>query len=125
MGFSMLAYLNANLRPGIDIVMQTVKLSEQLKDADLVITGEGRLDSQTLHGKTPMGVTREANKQGIPVIAIAGCVSDDANILLDHGIDAIFSVTPRAMALDQALASASDNLYHCAVNIAHLYRLGR
>ncbi|WP_428636745.1 glycerate kinase [Shewanella sp.] len=125
MGFAMLAYLKAKLRPGIDIVMQTVKLSEQLKGADLVITGEGRLDSQTLHGKTPMGVTREANKQGIPVIAIAGCVSDDANILLEHGIEAIFSVTPRAMALEQVLASASDNLYHCAVNIARLYRLGR
>ncbi|MCG9713687.1 glycerate kinase [Shewanella insulae] len=125
MGFAMLAYLGAKLRPGIDIVMETVRLSEHLKGADLVITGEGRLDSQTLHGKTPMGVTREANKQGIPVIAIAGCVSEDANVLLDHGIDALFSVTPRALPLEEVLAGARHNLYSCAVNVARLYRLGR
>lgn len=125
MGFAVLAYLNAELKPGIDIVMKTVDLTSALKGADLVITGEGRLDSQTLHGKTPMGVTREANKQGIPVIAIAGCVSDDANVLLDHGIDAIFSITPRAMALEHVLASAKHNLYTTSINIAALYNTNR
>lgn len=125
MGFAVLAYLNAELKPGIDIVMKTVDLATRLNGADLVITGEGRLDSQTLHGKTPMGVTREANKQGIPVIAIAGCVSDNANILLEHGIDAIFSVTPRAMQLDRVLASAKHNLYTTSVNIAALYNTNR
>ncbi|MCE9678220.1 glycerate kinase [Shewanella sp. AS1] len=123
MGYGMLAYLKAELRPGIDIVMETVDLASKLFGADLVITGEGRLDSQTLMGKTPMGVTREANKQGVPVIAIAGCVSDDANVLLDHGIEAIFSITPRAMELKQVLASAEHNLLATATNIASLYKL--
>ncbi|MCZ4338887.1 glycerate kinase [Shewanella colwelliana] len=125
MGFAVLAFLNADLKPGIDIVMKAVGLANTLKGATLAITGEGRLDSQTLHGKTPMGVTREANKLGIPVIAIAGCVSDDANILLEHGIDAIFSITPRAMALESVLSNAKHNLYTTSINIAALYNTNR
>lgn len=125
MGFAVLAYLKGELKPGIDIVMKTVDLAEALKGADLVITGEGRLDSQTLHGKTPMGVAREANKLNIPVIAIAGCVSDDANVLLNHGFCALFSTTPRAMPLNQVLASAKHNLYSTSVSIAALYNTNR
>lgn len=123
MGLGTMAFLNAKLRPGIDIVMETVKLSEKLIGADLVITGEGRLDSQTLHGKTPMGVTRLAKAQQIPVIAIAGCVSDDANVLLDHGIDAMFSITPRSLPLEEVLANAKHNLFTTSQNIAALYAM--
>ncbi|MEI6860440.1 MAG: glycerate kinase [Shewanella sp.] len=123
MGLGAMAFLNATLKPGIDIVMETVKLDQKIAGADLVITGEGKLDSQTLHGKTPMGVTRVANSQGIPVIAIAGCVSDDANILLEHGISAIFSITPRALPLEQALANAKHNLFTTSQNIAALYAM--
>lgn len=123
MGLGAMAFLNAKLRPGIDIVMETVKLSEKLIGADLVITGEGRLDSQTLHGKTPMGVTRLAKAQQIPVIAIAGCVSDDANVLLDHGIDAMFSITPRSLPLEEVLANAKHNLFTTSQNIAALYAM--
>ncbi len=123
MGLGVMAFLSASLRPGIDIVMETVKLDDKIKGADLVITGEGRLDSQTLHGKTPMGVTRVANSQNIPVIAIAGCVSDDANILLEHGIDAIFSITPRALPLEEVLANAKHNLFTASQNIAALYAM--
>ncbi|MCG9696202.1 glycerate kinase [Shewanella sp. Isolate11] len=125
MGYAVLAYLNAQLRPGIDIVMETVDLASHLVDADLVITGEGRLDSQTLMGKTPMGVANAAKQFGVPVIAIAGCVSEDANILLQHGFNAIFSVTPRAMELQQVLSSAQHNLLSTAVNIAALYNTNR
>ncbi|WP_065188559.1 glycerate kinase family protein [Shewanella woodyi] len=121
MGLGVMAFLGASLRPGIDIVMETVKLDEKIKGAQLVITGEGRLDSQTLHGKTPMGVTRIANALQIPVIAIAGCVSDDANILLKHGISAIFSITPRALPIEEVLASAKHNLFTTSHNIAALY----
>lgn len=123
MGLGTMAFLNAKLRPGIDIVMETVKLSEKLIGADLVITGEGRLDSQTLHGKTPMGVTRLAKAQHIAVIAIAGCVSDDANVLLEHGIDAMFSITPRSLPLEEVLANAKHNLFTTSQNIAALYAM--
>ncbi|GIU24498.1 glycerate kinase [Shewanella schlegeliana] len=123
MGLGVMTFLNAQLKPGIDIVMETVNLAGLLENADLVITGEGRLDSQTLHGKTPMGVAGVAKAQGLPVIAIAGCVSDDANVLLEHGIDALFSITPRALPLVEVLASAKHNLYSTAKNIAALYAL--
>ena len=123
MGLGVMAFLGAELKPGIDIVMQTVNLAKAVKGADLVITGEGRLDSQTLHGKTPMGVAAVAKAQHIKVIAIAGCVSDDANILLQHGIDALFSITPRALPLAEVLTSAKHNLYCTSKNIAALYAL--
>jgi len=123
MGLGVMAFLNATLKSGIDIVMETVKLDEKITGADLVITGEGRLDSQTLQGKTPMGVARIARAQNIPVIAIAGSVSDDANVLLDHGIDSIFSITPRAIPLEEALASVQHNLQTCPRNIAALYAM--
>ncbi|GIU17668.1 glycerate kinase [Shewanella sp. MBTL60-007] len=123
MGLGVMTFLNAQLKPGIDIVMETVNLANLTKGADLVITGEGRLDSQTLHGKTPMGVAGVAKAQGVPVVAIAGCVSDDANMLLEHGIDALFSITPRALPLAEVLASAKHNLYSTAKNIAALYAL--
>ncbi|ABZ77353.1 Glycerate kinase [Shewanella halifaxensis HAW-EB4] len=123
MGLGVMAFLGAELKPGIDIVMETVNLAGLAKGADLVITGEGRLDSQTLHGKTPMGVAGVAKAQGISVIAIAGCVSDDANVLLEHGIDALFSITPRALPLAEVLSNAKHNLYSTAKNIAALYAL--
>ncbi|QLE84948.1 glycerate kinase [Shewanella sp. Scap07] len=125
MGLATMAFLDAELKPGIDIVMHAVELADKLNGADLVITGEGRLDSQTLHGKTPMGVLREASQQQIPVIAIAGCVSEDANILLEHGFKAIFSVTPRSLPLAEVLAGAKHNLYSTAVNVAAMYQLGQ
>ncbi|MGS0695719.1 glycerate kinase [Shewanella sp. 0m-4] len=123
MGLGVMTFLGAELKPGIDIVMETVSLKELVINADLVITGEGRLDSQTLHGKTPMGVASVAKAQGIAVIAIAGCVSDDANMLLEHGIDALFSITPRALPLAEVLSSAKHNLYSTATNVAALYAL--
>lgn len=123
MGLGAMAFLGAELKPGIDIVMHTVDLASHIQGANLVITGEGRLDSQTLHGKTPMGVASVANSLNVPVIAIAGCVSDDANILLAHGFSALFSITPRALALAEVLANAKSNLYACSKNVAALYAL--
>lgn len=123
MGLGVMAFLDAQLKPGIDIVMHTVDLASHIKGASIVITGEGRLDSQTLHGKTPMGVAGVANSLNVPVVAIAGCVSDDANILLEHGFSALFSITPRALPLAKVLGNAKGNLYACSKNVAALYAL--
>ncbi|QQX78882.1 glycerate kinase [Shewanella sp. KX20019] len=125
MGLGVMAFLKAELKPGIDIVMNTVDLAAHIEGASLVITGEGKLDSQTLHGKTPMGVAGVANQFNVPVIAIAGCVSDDANVLLDHGFKALFSITPRALPLADVLANAKANLYATSKNVAALYSLSR
>ncbi|MBY3788520.1 glycerate kinase [Photobacterium carnosum] len=125
MGAALLGLFNAQLRSGIEIVIDAVHLGDIIKDADLVITGEGRIDSQTIHGKTPIGVARTAKKYHKPVIGIAGCLSQDCGVVYDHGIDAVFSVVPTAMNLEQAFKNAAINVELTARNIAAIYCLGR
>jgi len=125
MGAALLGMLNARLRPGIEIVIETLQLEEALRDADLVITGEGRLDSQSIHGKTPIGVARVAKRFGLPVIGIAGSLSKDYKVVHQHGIDAAFSVLDRVVSLEEALAEAADNLEVTARNVAAVWRLAQ
>ncbi|MCD9529857.1 glycerate kinase [Photobacterium carnosum] len=125
MGTALLGLFNAQLRSGIEIVIDAVNLGDIIKDADLVITGEGRIDSQTIHGKTPIGVARTAKKYHKPVIGIAGCLSQDCGVVYDHGIDAVFSVVPAAMSLEHAFNNAAVNIELTARNIAAIYCLGR
>ena len=125
MGATLLGLFNAQLRSGIEIVIDAVHLGDIIKDADLVITGEGRIDSQTIHGKTPIGVARTAKKYHKPVIGIAGCLSQDCGVVYDHGIDAVFSVVPAAMSLEHAFNNAAVNVELTARNIAAIYCLGR
>ncbi|NLU16258.1 glycerate kinase [Serratia liquefaciens] len=125
MGAALLGMLNARLRPGIEIVIETLRLEEALRDADLVITGEGRLDSQSIHGKTPIGVARVAKRYGLPVIGIAGSLSKDYQVVHQHGIDAAFSVLDRVVSLEEALAEAADNLEVTARNVAAVWRLAQ
>ena len=123
LGPALLGLFNATLRPGIEIVMDAVNLNDVLSNADLVITGEGRIDSQTIHGKTPIGVARTAKKYNLPVIGIAGCLSDDCDVVHDYGIDAIFSVVPRSVSLDIALKEAAINVENTARNVAAIYSM--
>ncbi|PSV19484.1 glycerate kinase [Photobacterium leiognathi subsp. mandapamensis] len=125
MGAALLGLFNAQLRPGIEIVMDAVNLADVLKDADLVITGEGRIDSQTIHGKTPIGVARTAKRFNKPVIGIAGSLSYDCNVVHEHGIDAVFSVVPRSVSLAEALSEAAINVELTARNVAAIYALAR
>ncbi|PHZ59332.1 glycerate kinase [Photobacterium leiognathi] len=125
MGAALLGIFNAQLRPGIEIVMDAVNLADVLQDADLVITGEGRIDSQTIHGKTPIGVARTAKRFNKPVIGIAGSLSYDCNVVHEHGIDAVFSVVPRSVSLAEALAEAAINVELTARNVAAIYALAR
>ncbi|GEA59708.1 glycerate kinase [Vibrio comitans] len=125
LGAALVGLLNAELRPGINIVMDAVNLDSIVADADLVITGEGRIDSQTIHGKTPIGVARAAKKHNLPVIGIAGCLSADCGVVHAHGIDAVFSVVNRSVDLPTALAEAAENIELTARNVAALYMMKR
>ncbi|MFA0085055.1 glycerate kinase [Vibrio sp. 10N.261.51.F12] len=118
LGAAFLGLFNASLRPGIQIVMDAVNLSDVVKDADLVITGEGRIDSQTIHGKTPVGVARTAKQTQVPVIAIAGSTAKDCHVVYDHGIDAVYSVVLGATDLPTALKEAAFNVEMTSRNIA-------
>lgn len=105
LGAGLMAFLNAELKSGIDIVIEAAKLDEHVKDADLVITGEGMIDSQTIYGKTPIGVAKVAKRYDIPVLGIAGTLSDDCDVVYEHGIDALNSIAPGPISLNDAMTN--------------------
>lgn len=123
MGAALLAFCGADLRRGIEIVTEALGLEALVKDADLVITGEGRIDSQTIHGKVPIGVAKVAKRHNKPVIGIAGSLTADVGVVHQHGLDAVFSVLYTICTLDEALENAGDNVRMTARNIAATLRL--
>lgn len=118
LGASLLAFLNADLKRGIDIVLNAVNFDAEVQEADLVITGEGRIDSQTIYGKTPIGVAKAAKKYGVSVIGLAGSLSDDSHVVHEHGIDALFSIVPGVIKLPEAFEHAAVYMERSARNIA-------
>ena len=127
LGFAFLAFLPSSLSPGVNIVMEETKLEDAIRTADLVITGEGRLDAQTAMGKAPAGVAALAKKYGKPVIALAGCVTEDAESLNEHGIDAFFPILRTVMTPEEAMdpENARRNLEKTAAQAFRLFRLSR
>ncbi len=125
MGAALLAFLDAALLPGIEILIEATGLKSAVAGADLVITGEGRIDGQTRLSKTPVGVARVAREQGVPVIAIAGSLAPDADIVHDFGIDAVFSVLCRPCSLAEALSEAGNNVRSTAHNVAVTIKLAK
>lgn len=125
MGLGAKVFLSAMLKPGIEIVIETVGLASSLQGADLVITGEGRIDGQTVFGKTPMGVLKQANENGVPAIGIAGSLGKDAEAILAHGMLAIFPIIPALDSLDNVLTQGEQNLITTARNVAAAIKLGQ
>lgn len=125
MGAALYAFCGAQLRPGIDIVTSALNLEAQLWDADVVITGEGRIDSQSVHGKVPVGVARIAKRHNKPVIGIAGSLTPDVGVVHEHGIDAVFSVIDSVCTLEAALENAAQNVRRAARNVAALMKMGQ
>lgn len=112
LGFAFLAYTNAVLQSGIKIILEETKLESYVKDADIVVTGEGRLDGQTVFGKAPIGVANIAKKYDKTVLAFAGAVTPDAYVCNEHGIDAFFPILRRIQTLQEAMTPsvARDNM---------------
>jgi glycerate kinase len=125
MGAALHAFCQAELRRGIEIVTEALGLAEQVKDADLVITGEGRIDSQTINGKVPIGVAKVAKQFNKPVIGIAGSLTEDVGVVHQHGLDAVFSVLFSIGSLEDALANAAQNVRLTARNVAATIKLGQ
>lgn len=124
LGFGFLGFLNSKLESGIKIILDEIKLEEVVKDADIVITGEGRLDNQTAMGKAPIGVAKLAKKHGAKVIAIAGCTTPDAVKCNEEGIDAYFSIVNKAMTIDEAMKkeNATQNMIETTIQIFNLIK---
>lgn len=123
MGGGLLTLPHTRLKAGVQIVIEAVDLATKMQHADLVITGEGRMDSQSAHGKTPIGVARVAKQYHKPVIAIVGCLREDYEVVYEHGIDVVFPIIRQLGSLETILANGKDNLISAAQNIAKLYRL--
>ena len=121
LGFSALAFLNANLNPGFDVVAKLTSLEESIKKADLVITGEGKLDAQTRHGKTPFGVAQLAKKYNIPVIAFAGKTDIKSIELYKDDFIEIIQIVSAKISLQEAMENASDLLCNAATKTIRKY----
>ncbi len=124
LGFAFLSYLDAALQSGIDLVMKETELEKHILDADIVVTGEGRLDGQSYMGKAPIGVAGVAKKYNKTVIAFSGCVTEDAVICNAHGIDAFFPILRSPCSLQEAMDcdTAYKNLKDTACQVFRLIR---
>ena len=107
LGAGLMAFLDASLKSGIEIVTEATQLSKRFAGADLVITGEGQINFQTVFGKTPVGVAKVAKTHNIPVIAIAGSIADNSDGVYDAGIDAMIDIVPEPMSLENAIENAT------------------
>lgn len=123
MGAALLFFCNARLQSGIDIVLDLLKFDEKLKDCDLVIVGEGRMDGQSIKGKAPVGVACRAKKYNVPAIAICGSYTEDARLLYKHNIEAIFSITDGPMSLDESITNVKSLLEKTAENMIRLFSM--
>ena len=119
MGAALMALFDAELKPGVALVAELVQLEARLASADIVITGEGAVDFQTAHGKTPAGVAKLARQCNVPVVAIGGMLEDSALTLFDHGVGAIEASITKPCTSDEALSNARQNLLFAARRVAH------
>ncbi|MCR4429932.1 MAG: glycerate kinase [Tepidanaerobacteraceae bacterium] len=121
LGAALMAFLDADMKPGIDIIMDLSDFPEKVKGADLVITGEGSTDFQTMFGKVPFGVAHVAKKYGKPVICISGSLGKGYEKLYDAGITALFSIVNKPMALEEAMEKGGELLEQISENVFRIY----
>jgi glycerate kinase len=125
LGAALVAFLGAEIVPGAQLVAEAVGLRQKLAGADLALTGEGRLDAQTSFGKAPWEVARLARGCGLPVIAIAGSLAEDWEPALDEAFDAVVTITPRAMSIQEAMAQGAKLVADAAEGVARLLLVGQ
>ena len=124
LGAGLMAFLDASLKSGIEIVTEATQLIEQFAGADLVITGEGQINFQTVFGKTPVGVAKVAKTHDIPVIAIAGSIADNSDGVYDAGIDAMIDIVPEPMSLETAIENATTLIETAAERAGRMVATG-
>lgn len=125
LGAGLVAFLGATLRPGVEIVFRAIQFDKVLRGADLVFTGEGRMDRQDLFGKAPVAVAQQASLRNIPCVAIVGSTGRDYHAVYDHGIDAVIGTVNRPMPLDRAVIESSRLITEAAMRACRLIQVGR
>lgn len=124
LGYALIGFLGATMRPGVELVVETVGLADAVRGADLVLTGEGSVDAQTLYGKTPAGVASVAAGAGVPTVVLAGHVAEDAGVLLDHGVTALVPIVHGVTDLPTALAEGEKNIRRASATVVRLLVAG-
>src|SRR5690606_40228164 len=115
------AFFPAEMKRGVDVVLDYIKLDDHLKNADLVITGEGRVDHQTAFGKTPLGVAQRAGSKKVPTIILAGSVGHGTEVLHDFGVVSTHSIINRRMTLQETMENAAELLEQSAEQVVRTY----
>lgn len=123
LGAGLVSFTPAQLKPGIDIVLDSVNFNDIIADADLIITGEGKIDGQSLRGKVPVGIADRAKTNGVPVIAIVGDVGDQIEEVYKRGIKAIFSINRVAVPFTEARLRSKRDLLETSESIARLLKI--
>jgi glycerate 2-kinase len=122
MGAGMVAFFNSRLQMGIETILDLVGFDRLIKDADLIFTGEGKIDSQSLQGKVPIGVARRAKQAGVDVVAVVGTIGNDIDAAYDLGISAIFSINPEPVSFEIAKLKSKENLAMTMDNIMRILK---
>ncbi len=125
LGGGLLAFTRAQLKSGTEAVLDTIRFDDLLEDYDLIITGEGRIDAQSAYGKVPKGVGTRAKKHGKPVIAIVGSVGEGAEVMHEHGINAIVPIVNRPMTLEEAVADAYELIVQTSERVSRVLRTAK
>lgn len=121
LGAGLILFVDGQIRSGIDVMMELIGLNEALSSADLVITGEGRMDAQSANGKAPVGIARVAKKYGVPVIAIVGSAEKDLDPVYQAGISGVFPIVRSPMSLEQAISHTQELIKMTSGNLMHFY----
>ncbi len=124
LGFGLISFAKGELRSGIEAVLEAINFDKKVKEADLVITGEGKMDGQSIYGKAPVGVAKFAKKYDIPVLAMVGDIGKGIEAVYDHGIDSVMSNVNRAMPLKDAMAESADLMVDAAERAMRMIRIG-
>ncbi|MCY6485328.1 glycerate kinase [Clostridium aestuarii] len=122
LGAGLVAFTGAKIQPGIKIVLDIVKYDEIISNADLIITGEGKIDGQSLRGKVPVGIAEKASKYDIPVIAIVGAVGDEAQKVYERGITSIFTTNLQPIPFEEAKIYCKENLLKTTESVMRLIK---
>ena len=124
LGAGLLFFTSSQLRPGVQIVLEATSFAEKVKLADLVITGEGCTDSQTAHGKAPVGVAKIAQYYNVPVLCLSGSLGPGCEDVLQQGVGGIMSITPKPMTLDECMGSADELVYAATARLCRIVNVG-
>ncbi|HEX3029066.1 MAG TPA: glycerate kinase [Clostridia bacterium] len=124
LGAGLLVFCNAILKSGIKTVLEAVHIDRYLKDTQLIITGEGKIDGQSIYGKVPVGIAEAAKPYNIPVIALVGAIGEKASSVYEYGVDSIMSLVDRPMTLEEAMDNGKELLEHAAERMMRIIKAG-